>query len=93
MDEESITEGIEKACLAYFSGRRKKSAGFSGQLVPGQSTGAPSGDLSWLAKLPKTLDNDRQWFPDNTPFELEEERMMRKSAKSNVSPKGGKKNV
>ena len=79
-EEESATEGIEKACLAYFSGRRKKSAFFSGKIVPGQSSGAPSGDLSWLAKLPESLEHDRQWFPDNVPYEQEEERMMRNTA-------------
>ena len=93
VEEESIMEDIDKACLAYFRGRRKRSAFFSGRIVPGESTAAPSGDFSWLKRLPETLDNDRKWFPDNRFFELEEEKMRLTEDKKTRPSKGGAHHV
>ena len=68
-EQDSIAENIERSCLAHFEGKIAGSKFFSATIIPGQSTAAPSGDLSWLKRLPETIENDRRWFPDNQIFE------------------------
>ena len=68
----SILENTEKSIIAYFEGKTVDSALFTGMVAPGESSAPPSGDLSWLNRLPKTLDHDREWFPNNSRYETEE---------------------
>ena len=71
-ESSTVRENIESAALAYFEGKLADSVFFTGTIVPGESSAPPSGDLSWLERLPETLEQDRKWFPDNTLFEAEE---------------------
>ena len=68
-DHDNISENIVKSCLAHFEGRTSGSKFFPAQIVPGQSSAPPSGNLSWLDRLPENFENDRRWFPDNRIFE------------------------
>ena len=71
-EDKSILENIESASRAYFEGKRTDSAVFTGTIVPGESSAPPSGDLSWLDRLPETIGNEREWFPDNSLYERED---------------------
>ena len=72
-DHDNISENIVRSCLAHFEGRTSGSKFFPAEIIPGQSTAAPSGDLSWLDRLPENFESDRKWFPDNRIFEVEDD--------------------
>jgi len=67
MGELLLEQGNEKI-LQYFQDKLPaeiRSVFFGGRMFEGGTAAPPSGDFSWLGRLPVSMEADRKWFPDN----------------------------